>query len=238
MSVSILIIEDDPDLQEALSHALQEVGYHVEAVGDGLLAIASARKLKPALIVLDLLLSGLDGCEVYRILRKEITTPVLLLADCEDEIERCMTLERSADDYLIKPFSMPHFLARVQAYLPDVWAPSIETELRPPQPAVQDKDILNFGDLAINVKRGEVTLGGNLLHLKPKEYQLLYFLATHHGQTLSRKELLEHVWGLHNHDASRTVDVHVRWLRQKLEPEDEKPKRIVTVRGGGYRFEV
>ncbi len=235
MSVSILLIEDEPDLQESLSQVLQEAGYCVEAVGDGLLAIASARKLKPDLIVLDLLLPGLGGFEVYRILRKELSIPVLLLASCKDEVERLVGLEWFADDYLVKPFSAQDFLKRVQAWLPAVCLPQGEIEQSAHIPTVQDR--LGFGDLEINVKRGEVTLGGKLLRLKPKEYQLLHFLATHQGQTLSRKLLLECVWGPSYHGSSRTVDVHIHWLRQKIEVDVAEPKRIVTVRDGGYRFE-
>lgn len=235
MSVSILLIEDEPDLQETLSQALQAAGYYVEAIGDGLLAIALARKLKPDLIVLDLLLPGLKGFEVYRFLRKEIDAPVLFLASCQDEIERLVALERHDVDCLLKPFSVQDFLARVRAYLPEIFLPQPETGHGFPIPVEQDW--LGFGDLVINVKRGEVTLGGKLLRLKPKEYQLLHFLATHHGQTLSREFLLAGVWGPQYHGTSRTVDVHVRWLRQKIEAGAAKPKRIVTVRGGGYRFE-
>ncbi len=235
MSVSILIIEDEPELQESLSHVLQEAGYCVEAVGDGLLAIASARKLKPDLIVLDLLLPGLGGFEVYRILRKEMSIPVLLLASRKEEIERLAGLEWFSDDYLVKPFSMQDFLKHVQAWLPAVCLPQEEIKQSVSLPAVQDR--LGFGDLEINIKRGEVTLGGKLLRLKPKEYQLLHFLATHAGQTLSRKLLLECVWGPHYKGSGRTVDVHIHWLREKIELDVAEPTRIVTVRGGGYRFE-
>lgn len=237
MSASILLIEDEPNLQESLSNVLLEAGYHVEAVGDGLLAIASARKLKPDLVVLDLFLPGLKGCEVYRLLRKEMSSPFLFLAASRDEVERLEGVAQYANNYLLKPFSMQDFLTCVRARLPEVELPEKETEPLSSSSPPMAQDWLCFGDLEIHVKSRKVTLGGNLLRLKPKEYQLLHFLALHHGQTLSREVLLERVWGAGHNENSRTVDVHVRWLRQKIEADAANPTRIVTVRGGGYRFE-
>lgn len=235
MPESILVVEDEPALQETLAYNLKKEGYLVETVGDGLLAIASARRMKPDLIVLDLMLPGLDGFEVCRILRKEITTPILMLTARDDEIDRVVGLEVGADDYLTKPFSMREFVARVKAQLRR--ARLMREELGHETPPSGKHERMVFETLEINLTRGEVTLAGQPLHLKPKEYQLLLFLAEHRGQMLSREFVLERVWGWDYIGDSRTVDVHVRWLRQKIEADPAKPERIVTVRGGGYRFE-
>ncbi|MFZ5818748.1 MAG: response regulator [Chloroflexota bacterium] len=235
MPESILIVEDEPALQETLAYNLQKEGYLVETVGDGLLAIASARRMKPDLIVLDLMLPGLDGFEVCRILRKEMTTPILMLTARDDEIDRVVGLEVGADDYLTKPFSMREFVARVKAQLRR--ARLVREELGQAVETPVKHERLVFDALEINVTRGEVILDGEPLRLKPKEYQLLLFLAEHRGQMLSREFVLERVWGWDYIGDSRTVDVHVRWLRQKIEADPAQPERIVTVRGGGYRFE-
>jgi DNA-binding response OmpR family regulator len=234
MPESILVVEDEPSLQETLAYNLKKEGYMVEAVGDGLLALDSARRLKPDLIVLDLMLPGIDGFEVCRILRKEMTTAILMLTARDDEIDRVVGLEVGADDYLTKPFSMRELVARVKAQLRR--ARLIREELGK-QRAESPQEKLSFDNLVINQTRREVILDEGPLQLKPKEYELLLFLAEHRGQMLSREFILERVWGWDYIGDSRTVDVHVRWLRQKIEPDPARPERIVTVRGGGYRFE-
>jgi len=234
MPESILVVEDEPSLQETLAYNLKKEGYTVEAVGDGLLALESARRMKPDLIVLDLMLPGIDGFEVCRILRKEMTTAILMLTARDDEIDRVVGLEVGADDYLTKPFSMRELMARVKAQLRR--ARLIREELGK-QKAETPQETLSFDNLVINQTRREVILNEAPLQLKPKEYELLLFLAEHRGQMLSREFILERVWGWDYIGDSRTVDVHVRWLRQKIEADPAKPERIITVRGGGYRFE-
>ena len=234
MSETILVVEDEPSLQETLAYNLKKEGYTVSAVGDGREALDLARQLKPDLIVLDLMLPRLDGFEVTRVLRKEMTTPILMLTARDDEIDRVVGLEVGADDYLTKPFSMRELRARVKAQLRR--ARLIREELGNP-PAGSPQEKLAFGNLVINQTRREVILNDAPLQLKPKEYELLLFLAEHKGQMLSREFVLERVWGWDYIGDSRTVDVHIRWLRQKIEPDPAKPERIVTVRGGGYRFE-
>jgi len=234
MPESILVVEDEPSLQETLAYNLKKEGYKVETVGDGREALDLARELKPDLIVLDLMLPGLDGFEVTRVLRKEMTTPILMLTARDDEIDRVVGLEVGADDYLTKPFSMRELVARVKAQLRR--ARLIREEMKS-QPAEPPQDTLTFGDLVLNRTRREITLDGTPLQLKPKEYELLLFFAEHKGQMLSREFILERVWGWDYIGDSRTVDVHIRWLRQKIEPEPARPERLVTVRGGGYRFE-
>ena len=241
MPESILIVEDEPALQETLAYNLKKEGYTVESVGDGRAALESARRLKPDLIVLDIMLPEMDGFEVARILRKEMTSAILMLTARDDEIDRVVGLEVGADDYLTKPFSMRELTARVKAQLrrarllrEELGKRSAETErgIRNTQHAT-----LTFGNLSINLTRREVILNGEVLAMKPKEYELLLFFAEHKGQMLSREFILERVWGWDYIGDSRTVDVHVRWLRQKIEADAANPTRIVTVRGGGYRFE-
>jgi DNA-binding response OmpR family regulator len=234
MSETILVVEDEPSLQETLTYNLKKEGYTVSTVGDGREALDLARQLKPDLIVLDLMLPSLDGFEVTRVLRKEMTTPILMLTARDDEIDRVVGLEVGADDYLTKPFSMRELMARVKAQLRR--ARLIREELGN-QPVEAPQEKLAFDNLVINQTRREVILNDAPLQLKPKEYELLLFLAEHRGKMLSREFVLERVWGWDYIGDSRTVDVHIRWLRQKIEANPAKPERIVTVRGGGYRFE-
>ena len=233
MPETIIVVEDEPSLQETLVYNLKKEGYIVEAVGDGRSAVEIARRLKPDLIVLDLMLPELDGFEVARILRKEMTTAILMLTARDDEIDRVVGLEVGADDYLTKPFSMRELMARVKAQLRRTRMLREEQA----EAASVPHEKLTFDNLLIDVTRREVTLDGKPLQLKPKEYELFLFLAEHKGQMLSREFILERVWGWDYIGDSRTVDVHVRWLRQKIEAEAGSPTRIITVRGGGYRFE-
>ena len=235
MAETILIVEDEPALRDTLSYNLKKDGFTVEAVGDGRSALDSARKLKPDLIILDIMLPELDGFEVARILRKEMSTPILMLTARDDEIDRVVGLEMGADDYLTKPFSMRELMARVKAQLRRTRL--LQEELGKASATNKQQEKLSFGDLIINLTRREVTWHGNPIPLKPKEYELLEFFAEHKGKMLSREFILERVWGWDFIGDSRTVDVHVRWLRQKIEEDPGNPVRIVTVRGGGYRFE-
>jgi len=235
MTETILIVEDEPALRDTLSYNLKKEGFNVEAVGDGRTAVDSARSLNPDLIILDIMIPELDGFEVARILRREMTMPILMLTARDDEIDRVVGLEVGADDYLTKPFSMRELMARVKA------------QLRRTRLAVEGlnknneekgkKDRMAFGNLIIDLKRREITLDKKPLKMKPKEFELLQFFAEHKGQMLSREFILERVWGWDFIGDSRTVDVHVRWIRQKIEEDSTDPSRIVTVRGGGYRFE-
>jgi len=235
MAETILIVEDEPALRDTLSYNLKKDGFTVEAVGDGRAAIDSAHKLKPDLIILDLMLPEIDGFEVCRILRKEMATPILMLTARDDEIDRVVGLEVGADDYLTKPFSMRELMARVKAQLRR--SRLLREEMGKSADAQNKQEKLTFGNLVVNLTRREVLLDNQPLALKPQEYDLLLFFAEHKGQMLSREFILERVWGWDFIGDSRTVDVHVRWLRQKIEDESSEPKRIITVRGGGYRFE-
>ena len=230
----VLIVEDEISLRETLTYNLQRQEYSVEAVGDGLAAIEAARHLHPDLILLDLMLPKLDGVEVCRILRQEMNVPILMLTARDDEIDRVIGLEIGADDYITKPFSMRELLARVKAHLRRDRMIRAEVDATS---GATTKEILQFNNLAIDLTRREVRLDGEPLSLKPKEFELLVFLLKHRGQALSRDFLLERVWGWEFSGGTRTVDVHVHWLREKIEADPSRPVRIVTVRGSGYRFE-
>jgi len=235
MPEKILIVEDELSLQETLAYNLKKEGYFVETVGDGRSALTSARALRPDLIVLDIMLPEMDGFEVARILRKEMSTAILMLTARDDEIDRVVGLEVGADDYLTKPFSMRELIARVKAQLRR--ARLLREEIGNSPAEDTPHQTLTFENLTIDLTRREVLLNNAPIPLKPKEYELLLFLAEHRRQMLSREFILERVWGWDYIGDSRTVDVHIRWLRQKIEENSSEPKRIVTVRGGGYRFE-
>ena len=235
MAEKILVVEDELSLQETLAYNLKRQGYEVETTGNGLEALDIARRDRPDLILLDIMLPGMDGFEVCRVLRQEMTTPILMLTARDDEIDRVVGLEVGADDYLTKPFSMRELMARVKALLRRVRL--IREEIGVSNAALIESETMVFDDLIINLSRREVTLKDVALSLKPQEYELMLYLAQHRGRALSREAILENVWGWEYTGDSRTVDVHVRWLREKIEIEPANPRRIVTVRGVGYRFE-
>lgn len=234
MSPKVLIVEDEPTLLETLEYNLIRQGYQVCTAADGLTALEVARRECPDAIVLDIMLPGLDGFEVCRILRREMNVPILMLTARTDEVDKVVGLEMGADDYLTKPFSMRELLARVKALLRRV---RFDREGLAAAGEMTQADQLTSGDLVIDVARHQVLYRGEPLLLKPKEYDLLVFLARNKGLVLSRDLILERVWGWDFGGGSRTVDVHVRWLREKIEPDPAHPTRIVTVRTVGYRFE-
>ncbi len=235
MPEKILVVEDEISLQETLAYNLRKQGYIVETVGDGASALDLARQSHPELIILDIMLPGMDGFEVCRVLRQEMTTPILMLTARDDEIDRVVGLEVGADDYLTKPFSMRELLARVKALLRRVRI--LREEFGATQTVASAIQQMTFENLVLDMTRREVRLNERPLALKPKEYELLTFLAQHRGQVLSREFILERVWGWDYIGDSRTVDVHIRWLREKIEADPASPIRIITVRGAGYRFE-
>jgi DNA-binding response OmpR family regulator len=239
MDEKVLIVEDEPTLLETLEYNLARQGYQVYSAADGLAALEVARQERPDAIVLDVMLPGIDGLEVCRILRKEMNVPILMLTARADEVDKIVGLEVGADDYLTKPFSMRELLARVKALLRRVRL--IREELALADDAVSPVEVrgnaLKFEGLIIDLTRREVLREGEPVRLKPKEYDLLVCLARNKGIVLSRDLILERVWGWDYDGGTRTVDVHVRWLREKIESDPANPSRIVTVRGVGYRFE-
>jgi len=229
MNEKILIIEDEIALSETLLFNLAKEGYQTYKAVDGLSGVKLTREIAPNLIILDIMLPILDGFEVCRQIRKETNIPVLMLTARGDEIDKVVGLEVGADDYMTKPFSMRELIARVKALL--------RRSAFVPDAQMNSKTISCSDNLTINQDRHEVSIEGTVLELQPKEYDLLLFFAKNKNRVVTRDEILSKVWGWEYLGNSRTVDVHVRWLRQKLEKDPSRPKRIVTVRGEGYIFE-
>lgn len=232
MAEKILLVEDELTLQETLAYNLKHQGYEVITSANGLDATKKAMEIQPNLIILDVMLPGMDGFVVCRQIRKSLNMPILMLTARSDEIDRVVGLEVGADDYLTKPFSMRELLARVKALM---------RRMQMIQQAESNKhesrQVLQFDDLTINEIRHEALINDQTINLSPKEFELLLYFAKNKGKMLSRETILEKIWGWEYIGDSRTVDVHVRWLREKIEMDSKNPKRLITVRGSGYIFE-
>jgi DNA-binding response OmpR family regulator len=222
----VLVVDDEPTLVATLKYNLEREGYHVISATDGESALSAAREGKPDLVVLDIMLPGLDGFEVCRLLRRESNAPILMLTAKGEEVDKVVGLELGADDYVTKPFSMRELVARVRALL-----------RRAATPADTQREVLASGDLRVDMNGRQVHLRGKPVAMKPKEYDLLAFFLRNRGKAFTREQLLNQIWGYDFVGDTRTVDVHVRWLREKVEDEPAKPTRLITVRGVGYRFD-
>ncbi|HLA17987.1 MAG TPA: response regulator transcription factor [Dehalococcoidia bacterium] len=222
----ILVVDDEPTLVATLKYNLERDGFQVVTAEDGESALNLARSHRPDLVLLDLMLPGLDGFQVCRILRREMQAPILMLTAKGDEIDKVVGLELGADDYVTKPFSMRELLARVRALLR-------RADIRPEG----EREVLTSGDLSVDLAKREATRSAQAVPLKPKEFELLAFFMRNRQRAFTREQLLNQIWGYDYAGDTRTVDVHVSWLRQKIEDQPQKPARIVTVRGLGYRFD-
>ena len=228
MPKRILVVDDEPTLVATLRYNLEREGFEVSTAADGEEALSKARTQRPDLIILDLMLPVLSGYEVCRILQKETAVPILMLTARSDEVDKVVGLEMGADDYVTKPFSMRELMARVRALL-----------RRAERPAAADEaERQSAGDLTVDLPRRVVTRDGQPVALKPKEFDLLVFFLRNRGRVFTREQLLEQIWGYDFAGDTRTVDVHVRWLREKTEETPSSPKRLVTVRGVGYRLDA
>ncbi|MDD5369481.1 MAG: response regulator transcription factor [Anaerolineaceae bacterium] len=238
MADKILVVEDDISLQEVLVYNLEKNGYETECVGDGLAAINTARKICPNLILLDIMLPELDGFEVCRTLRQETNIPIIFLTARDGEIDRVLGFEIGGDDYITKPFSVRELLARIKVRLQVAHMIPAKAPNRNNLPSSQSKgqELFIFGNLAIDLLRHEIRLNGELVQLKPKVYNLLVYFINNRLRVLPRETILDDVWGWDFTGTSRTVDVHVSWLREKIEADPAAPKFILTVRGYGYQF--
>ena len=225
MARTILIVDDEPTLRETLAEVLDADGFRVVTAADGREALARFREHRPDLVILDLMLPELSGIEVCRIIRQESAIPILMLTAKSLELDKVLGLELGADDYVTKPFSLRELLARVRALL-----------RRMEQPAVEGPTSVAFGDLTVDLAGHRLLRDGQPVQLKPKVFELLAFLVRHPGQVFSRDQLLERVWGYDYAGETRTVDVHIHWLRTAIELEPASPTIIQTVRGVGYVF--
>lgn len=221
---TILIVEDDETLQQTLAYNLEQEGYKITVAVDGRDGLELARSEAPDLIVLDIMLPGLDGLSVCRILRREMEVPIIMLTARSSEVDKIIGLDSGADDYITKPFSLGEFMARVRAALRR-------------QPTTDSAERLQSDDLLLDLIGRKAYLGNRELNLSHKEFDLLAELMRNQGMVLTRDLLLTKVWGYDYVGETRTVDVHIRWLRGKIEENPSDPKRITTVRSIGYRFE-
>lgn len=226
MNERILIVEDESALAEAIAYALKREGFQTLVATDGQTGLRMALMEKPDLVVLDLMLPKLDGWEICRILRAKSTVPILILTARGEEHEKVLGLELGADDYIVKPFSMRELIARIRALL----------RRAKRLPSIEEPETLQSGNLTLYIAEHRAELDGKELLLAPREFALLKVLMLNKGRVLSREQLLELAWGHKEFIDPHTVDVHVHWLREKIEPDPKNPTRIVTVRGVGYRF--
>ena len=221
---SVLVVDDEPIVRDVVVRYLQREGYETLEAGDGLHAQELLRKHEPSLVVLDLMLPGMDGLELCRWIRGRSELPVIMLTARAEEADRIVGLELGADDYITKPFSPRELAVRVR------------TVLRRSGPADGSREHIVHGDLELDAAAREVTKGGRELRVTAKEFDLLWFLASHPRRVFSREQLMESVWGYEPAFDTGTVTVHVRRLREKIEGDPAKPRHLQTVWGVGYRF--
>ncbi|MCX7796473.1 MAG: response regulator transcription factor [bacterium] len=225
MAEKILIVDDEKPIVDSIKYTLYREGYDVVVSYDGEDALEKFKKENPDLIILDIMLPKLSGLEVCRIIRRTSNVPIIMLTAKGEDMDRVIGLELGADDYVPKPFSMRELVARIKAVLRRAKIPLSQTKT---------KEKLEFDDVVIDVVGRIVTKRGEPIDLSPKEFDLLVTLAENEGRVMSREYLLSHVWGEDFYGDDRTVDVHIRWLREKLEDDPSNPKYIQTVRGIGY----
>ncbi|MBC7475455.1 MAG: response regulator [Candidatus Sericytochromatia bacterium] len=228
MSEKILLVDDEEAIIESIEFALKQEGFEVVKAGDGQEALQKVQLEKPNLIVLDLMLPEVSGLEVCRILRRERNeVPIIMLTAKGEEIDRVIGLEVGADDYLVKPFSLRELTARIRALL---------RRSKPSDAESGNVEMHQYEDLSMNLTEHKVTVKGKLVELSPKEFKILAMLMSSPNKVFSREDLLEQVWGLDFYGDTKTVDVHIRWLREKIESDASNPKYVQTVRGFGYRL--
>jgi two-component system response regulator RegX3 len=223
----VLLVEDEPALTEAVSYALELEGFQVSSASGGGEGLEAAKRINPAVVVLDLMLPGMSGLDVCRLLRRESDVPIIMLTAKESEADKVAGLELGADDYMTKPFSMRELVARVRAQI----RRSAKTGV-----LADSNEVLRGGDIELDVDAHEVRVSGEAVALRPKEFELLESLMRRKGRLATREILIEEVWGPEYFGPTKTLDVHIKRLRQKLEPQAATPRHIVTVRGLGYKF--
>ena len=228
MSKRILLVEDEPGLVLTLTDRLTSEGYNVHSEEEGNAGLRAALNDRFDLIILDVMLPNRSGTDICQEIRKrDIHTPVLMLTARSQVVDKVVGLKLGADDYLTKPFEVPELLARIEALI---------RRASMANPAVNGDSTYRFGDVSVDFRSAEIKRNGSITELSAKEFQLLKYFVEHRGATLSRDELLNEVWGYDALPSTRTVDVHVAWLRQKLEPNARRPQYILTIHGLGYKF--
>jgi two-component system alkaline phosphatase synthesis response regulator PhoP len=224
----VLIVDDEEAIVQLISYNLVKAGFEVLTASNGEEALKSAKTERPDLIILDLMLPGIDGLEVCRAIRRESDVPILMLTARGDEIDRVIGFELGADDYVTKPFSPRELSGRVKAIL--------KRTRREVNEADSESDLISFGPLTINFSAYEVSLNGSQVDLTPTEYQILKVMSQNPGRVFSRDDLVNRVIGADFFGDVRTIDVHIRHLRSKIEPDPSHPTFVQTVRGAGYKF--
>ncbi len=225
---TVLIVDDEPTLRETLAEALEQDGLRVVTAADGREALERFRSERPDLILLDLMLPGLSGIEVCRIIRQESSVAILMLTARDSELDKVVGLELGADDYVTKPFSLRELQARIRALLRRIDAA--------PGAAGTASQTVDLGTVKVDLAGHRLLRDGKPLPVKPKAFELLAFLIRHPGQVFGREQLLDRVWGYEYAGETRTVDVHIHWLRQQVEEDPGQPRHLQTVRGVGYVF--
>jgi DNA-binding response OmpR family regulator len=228
MDSHILLVDDDALLRRSLAFNLEQASYRVSTAATAEDALALARRDRPDLVLLDIGLPGMDGLDALRYFQAQVGVPVIFLTARRRELDQVLGLELGADDYITKPFDLDVLLARIKAVL--------RRSERPTGP-VAEPTPLTLGDMEIDPAAHTVTLGGSSIELPPREFDLLHTLALEAGRVVSADELLSRVWGAEYEGESQVVYVHIRWLREKLEDDPHNPRRIITVRGVGYKLE-
>ncbi len=223
---TILVVDDEPTLRETLAEALEADGYRVVTAEDGREALTRFRAERPDLILLDLMLPEMSGIEVCRIIRRESGVPIVMLTAKDSELDKVVGLELGADDYVTKPFSLRELSARVRAMFRRAEQQAVES---PPA-------VIDLGRVQADLAGHRLLRDGQTVPIKPKAFELLAFLVRHPGQVFTRDQLLEHVWGYDYAGETRTVDVHIHWLRSQIEDDPSSPAYLHTVRGVGYVF--
>ncbi|MBI3750603.1 MAG: response regulator transcription factor [Chloroflexi bacterium] len=224
MARTILVVEDEPTLRETLAEALETDGFAVRTAADGPAAVASFREQEPDLVLLDLMLPGMSGIDVTRVLRSASAVPIVMLTARDSEVDKVVGLELGADDYVTKPFSLRELSARIRAIFRRT--DQLGSTQLPP--------LVDLGPVRVDLAGHRLLRDGHEVPIKPKVFELLSFLLRHPGQVMTRDQLLEHVWGYDYPGETRTVDVHVHWLRSAIEPDPGVPTIVQTVRGVGY----
>lgn len=223
----VLVVEDEPNLREPLVYLLEKEGYEVIEAEDGNQAVDAYKRKNPDLILLDLMLPGISGNEVCRVIRQESQVPIIMITAKDTEIDKVVGLEIGADDYITKPYSTRELLARMKAVL-----------RRGSEPLATDTGILKAGPVVMDLDRHTVSVSGEPIQMPLKEFELLELLIENVNRVLTRGQIIDRVWGSNYFGDTKTLDVHVKRVRSKIEEDPSRPRHLITVRGLGYKFEA